>query len=481
MAATPGVAPVAKRELGMIESTWCSILEGGTGIIVCGLLFGRPLSTSSVQAALNALVNQLPYVNSRIHMREKNKLFLELKKNLPLVSEEELNLNSSISSEREEEEAKEAWLKVVDLESNKLFPSTKNEEGSPAFQVALYRELPNQSSLVVLRLQSCAFDMRCLEPILRVFLSSLRQAVEEEEKGGNNDELLGNLVLKDESLSGFSYHASIENLVPKGLADKSFLSMGFNMVGYGVSASRQRYVPFENSQNKERKTRHIRTFLSPEDTDRLLQACERNSADFYGALTSAVLKAVADFKRLGTGREHYGAAVLFNSRNHLSPPLPQEALGFYNSAMLILTQVTEGVNEGSPFWQVASEATKRFNDAVKNHKHFRDMKDLNYLTVAAVNHPGVTPEGSLRTATVSILHDPVSLRMPEDAAEFLQLKDHIAFSSCHGVGPCIAVYPFLEHGSLGLTFAYPWPLHSRVTVQHLLDNAVKYLLHASSS
>ncbi|KAG6553104.1 hypothetical protein Mapa_005442 [Marchantia paleacea] len=479
MAAASLVAS-ATRELSITERNWCSLQKSGTGIVVAAFWFARQLSKSSVQAAVIELVNQLPYLNSQIRNVEKGgekKLFFQLRKDMPTVVEE---VNPFTEGEGEgvggeQEEARETWSKIVDLEGNKTFP-IQSDDFSRVFQVVLYQNLPNNSVLVVLRFQASAFDCPSLEPVVSRFFKTLRQMVEREEKKENVEELMRNLTLKDETLEKFTFYPSMEDLIPKGLGEKNILSKGFEFMSTGLKATSYRYFAFDSKTvKKEQKSRHIRASLSRETTDRLIQACKSNSTDLYGAFSSAFLKSLADYKRMGKKGEQYSVAVLYDCRNQLSPPQPESVMGFYHSAMLATAQISESAKGGTPFWKFAAEVTKHFQVSVKENKHFKDIKLMNSLMVTALNFPNLTPEGSLRTATYSILHDPATINIPKEEAEYLQLKDHVVYISVHGAGPCVAIYVFLEDGAIKFTFCYPSPMFSRLHIQTVIDTGMQYL------
>ncbi|BFI30147.1 hypothetical protein MPTK2_3g09440 [Marchantia polymorpha subsp. ruderalis] len=468
------------RELSTTERNWVSLQKTGTGIVVAAFWFARQLSTASVQAAVIELVNQLPYLNSQVRTVDKGgekKLFFQLRKDLPTLVEE---VNPFTEGEGEgvggeQDEARETWSRIVDLEANRSFP-IQSDDFSRVFQVVLYKNLPNNSVLVVLRFQASAFDCPSLEPVVSRFFKTLRQVVEREEQKEKVEDLMRNMTLNDDTVGNFTYHPSMEDMIPKGLGDKNILSKGFEIMSNGLKAQSYRYFAFDSKTvKKEQKTRHIRASLSRESSDRLIEACKSNSTDLYGAFSTAFSKSLADHKRMGKKGEQYSFVVLFDCRSLLSPPQPQSLMGFYNSAMLATTQVSENSKGVTPFWKCAAEVTKHFQAAVKEKKHFKDIKLINSLMVTAMNFPNLTPEGSLRTATYSILHDPAPMNIPKEDSEYLQLKDHVVYISCHGAGPCVAIYVFLEDGALKFTFCYPSPMFSRQHIQAVVDGGMHHL------
>jgi hypothetical protein len=200
------------------------------------------------------------------------------------------------------------------------------------------------------------------------------------------------------------------------------------------------------------------------------QDCQHHNLTLFGAIHAAALKAVASLNKVGDKGEHYGTTVLLQCRHRLQPVLPGSALGFYHSAMLRTTHTSET----DPFWDLAEKCSTDFDGAVKNRKHFTDMGDLNGLMMQAIRIPHLTPKSSLRTSVLSMSFDPVYEDLGEAAAG-LDIKDNLACSSVHGVGPCLAIFPFLRNGCLRISFVYPSPLFSRSQIQKLVDCILFYL------
>lgn len=61
------------------------------------------------------------------------------------------------------------------------------------------------------------------------------------------------------------------------------------------------------------------------------------------------------------------------------------------------------------------------------------------------------------------------------AAAVVGVKDYLACSSTHGVGPCLAIFPFMREGALQFSFVYSSPLFSRSKTQKLVDSILSYL------
>jgi hypothetical protein len=94
--------------------------------------------------------------------------------------------------------------------------------------------------------------------------------------------------------------------------------------------------------------------------------------------------------------------------------------------------------------------------------------------VQAMRFPSLTPSGSLRTSVLSTMYEPVVEELGEEAAA-VGVKDYLSCSSTHGVGPCLALFPFMRQSALQFTFVYSSPLYSRSLMQKLVDSILFYL------
>lgn len=127
------------------------------------------------------------------------------------------------------------------------------------------------------------------------------------------------------------------------------------------------------------------------------------------------------------------------------------------------------------YWKFAARCSKDFQDGLEKRKHFTDMGTLNLLMVQALQHPNLTPSSSMRTAMLSILHDPGVETTSAELTDVLQLKDFVSASSSHGIGPCFALFHFLRDGALQMSFVYCSPLFSRQDIQTLVDSIVSHI------
>lgn len=145
--------------------------------------------------------------------------------------------------------------------------------------------------------------------------------------------------------------------------------------------------------------------------------------------------------------------------------------GFYHSAILN----SHDVKGGEDLWELAKQIYSSFKSAKNNKKHFTDMADLNFLMCKAIENPGLTTSGSLRTSVLSVFEDPI-IENSSQLDEAIRLKDFIGCGSIHGVGPSIAIFDTIRDGKLDCSFVYPSPLHSREQMRGFVDEMKRIIL-----
>lgn len=145
--------------------------------------------------------------------------------------------------------------------------------------------------------------------------------------------------------------------------------------------------------------------------------------------------------------------------------------GFYHSALMLTHQLNEKVE----FWELARRCSGSLDNAMKNRKHFTDMGDLNYLMYQAIQHPNLTPGGSLRTSLLVTFRDTLA----DDIGDWttaLEVEDFVGCSSIHGAGPSLAIFDAIRNGELHCANVFPAPLHSRAQMQAYVDTMMGYLV-----
>lgn len=430
------------RRLGKTEANWCAAVTSGTGITITSILFDRRVPVADVEQSLRELLALHPRLRSIIDSEDRDFAFR---------TPEEVSVSlteTDVSGETFEEG--EPWHLVTEKELNTPFPK---DCPIPVFVPKLYLLPSTSHSLLVLRVHAAAADMASTSTLVKQIVSSLKE-IRVSSNGEGQEVLL----------------PSIEDGIPPGQANKPFWAHGVDVLGYGLTSRRHAYLPFEDTES-ERTSKLIRAALTAEATSLLLKECENRGVSIHGVINAAALKAIAAYKQVGARGEHYGTTVLVQCRSRLEPPLPESAIGFYHSALMRTIHTTEP----EPFWELATRCSEDLNEAVKNRKHFTDMGDLNGLMVQAMRFPNLTPNCSLRTSVLSTMTDPVVEDLGDEDAAAVGVKDYLSCSSTHGVGPCLAIFPFLRRSSLQFSFVYPSPLFKDSLMRSLVDSILFYL------
>ncbi|KAG0631303.1 hypothetical protein M758_1G242100 [Ceratodon purpureus] len=453
------VVQTAGRKLGKTEANWVAAVESGTGTTITSILFDRRVGVGEVEEALGDVVGWHPRLRSVI-VREGSEFFFRTAEEVR-VSVCEVDRSLERFDDDEEGNAREVWHLVTEEELNTPFPT---DFPIPVFVPKLYL-LPESKSLLVIRLHASAADMASTATIVKCIVSSLHR------RSGGESKIAGDVegVENRNSAEQGAVLPSVEDAIPPGQANKPFWAHGVDVVGYGLVSRRHAYLPFDDTESL-RASKLIRGALTVEATNLLLKECKNHGVSIHGVINAAALKAVAAYKRVGAKGEHYGTTVLLQCRNRLQPTLPESSVGFYHAALMR----TIHTSEPEPFWDLAARCSQDFDTAIKNRKHFTDMGDLNALMVQAMRFPNLTPSGSLRTSVLSTMYDPVVEDLGEEAAA-VGVKDYLSCSSTHGVGPCLALFPFMRQSALQFSFIYSSPLYSRSLMQKLVDSILFYL------
>ncbi|EXB54583.1 hypothetical protein L484_019153 [Morus notabilis] len=422
------------RAVGGTEYSWCRAVPGGTGITVLALLVSKQPDIEILQNALRALQASHPILNTKLHFNPATKTFSFLSYG-PTP-----NLR----------------IQLFDLQSTAEILRAKNDDGEAVSPLYCLSEAERA---LALRLHTAACDRTAAAALLR----------------GLVKELGGGGVGEGGAEQGFEGSGEgslgIEEIIPKGKADKPFWARGVDVLGYSLNAFRLSNLEFRDAVSP-RSSRVVRLQINRRDTERLLEGCKSREIKLCGALAAAGLIAARSSKNLPDHqREKYGVVTLTNCRSILEPPLSSQHLGFYHSAILN----THDITGGETLWELATRTYMAFANAKENNKHFTDMSDLNYLMCKAIDTPGLTPSSSLRTAFISVFEDPV-VNQTDELHKDLCLEDYIGCASVHGVGPSIAVFDTIRDGSLDSALVYPSPLHSREQIQELIDHMKRVLI-----
>lgn len=494
------------RLLGDTEHNWCRAVSVGTGITVLGFLFRSPLNLPDLQTAIDVVQLQHPRLRSQliwIHGRPAFQVCNEPIAKVEVVEKQVKSENNEVVSDdtgstpsetvmddlegecqqhsppasSEDCDAK-GWLKFVEDELNTNIWPQREHYTKPVqlFVVRLYL-LPENRSLMILRLHTAACDRVSAATVSTEILKALFKigrgelaapAVSHDAEAELSLPLQQDTGMEDKN-SGFDL-PPVEATIPPGKANKPFWAHGIDLLGYSLGSRRHALLPFHDSESP-RRTGLIRSSLSFDHTQTLLQACTNAKASLYGALCAAGLKAAAAVKHLGNRAEHFAIISLVDCRQFVEPSISDNTVGFYHSALML----THYLNEKAEFWELARRCSSSLDNAMNNRKHFTDMGDLNYLMYQAISHPYLTPASSLRTSLLVTFRDTLS----DDVADWataLGVEDFIGCSSIHGVGPSVAIFDAIRDGELHCANVFPAPLHSRTQMQAYVDTMMSYLV-----
>uniref|UniRef100_A0A7N0UAW7 Uncharacterized protein n=1 Tax=Kalanchoe fedtschenkoi TaxID=63787 RepID=A0A7N0UAW7_KALFE len=247
------------------------------------------------------------------------------------------------------------------------------------------------------------------------------------------------------------------------------------MLGYSLNSFRLSNLNFHDASSP-RSSQVIRLQMNADDTDQLLKACKSRDVKLSGVLAAAGIVAARSSKELPDGQwEKYSVTTLVDCRPFLEPSLPCNHIGFYHSAIINSHDIKGGEN----IWDLAERTHKSFENAKNSNKHFTDMGDLNFLMLRALENPGLTPSGSLRTCLISVFEDAIFDQSNEQWEE-LGLEDCLGCASVHGIGPAIAIFHKVQDGELDCACVYPSPLLQREPMNGVVETMKKVLVEGCS-
>ncbi|XP_034694539.1 uncharacterized protein LOC117920938 [Vitis riparia] len=456
--ADPETTQLKGRAAGGTEYSWCKAVPGGTGITALAILLSKAPDFSLLQAALHKLQNAYPILRSKLHFDPKTNAFSFFTTQNPYLQLETFDLSSTSgilqTLPNPETDSVSPFHRIFEHQLNLNTwhnPDPSSNTETDLFFASVYT-LSNDEWVVTLRLHTAACDRTSAVALLRKLLALMG--------GGREKELE-----KETELS-----LGIEDMIPSGKANKPFWARGVNMLGYSLNSFRLANLNFIDA-NSPRSSEVVRLHLPADHTALITAACESREIKLCGALAAAALIAAHASNHLPDGRwAKYGVVTLIDCRSILDPVLPSDHIGFYHSAILN----THDVNGSETLWELARRTYGSYANDKNYNKHFSDMADLNFLMCRAIENPGLTPSGSLRTSLVSVFEDCV-MDESNQLYQEMGVKDYVGCGSAHGVGPSIALFHTIRDGQLDCACVYPSPLHSREQMLELVD-AMKRVL-----
>ncbi|KZV21432.1 hypothetical protein F511_25660 [Dorcoceras hygrometricum] len=439
------------------EHSWCKAVPGGTGITALALLLFKPPDFPLLQNALNKLQFSHPILRSKLHFTPASASFSFITPATPQLQIQTFDLESTSKVLRTVDPSPSVspFHSILEHELNKN-PWQNPDPSSDAdlFFASVYT-LQDETWVLAFRLHTSACD--------RTAIVALRR------------ELLGLMVgaagVEKESIGDGEVSLGIEDYIPRGQGNKPFWARGFDMLGYSLNSFRFSNLSFKDTVSP-RGSCVIRLRLNEEETTGIMSKCKDREIKLCGLLSAAALMACHSINNVPDDQwEKYAVTTLIDCRSILDPVLSSDHIGFYHSAILNSHDVKGGEN----LWELAKRVYMSFMDTKNSKKHFTDMADLNFLMCKAIENPGLTASGSLRTAVLSVFEDPII----DDSSKLddaVGLKDSIGCGSIHGVGPSIAIFDTIRDGKLDCSFVYPFPLHSKEQMREFVDEMKRYFL-----
>ncbi|KAL0333492.1 UNVERIFIED_CONTAM: hypothetical protein Sangu_1505400 [Sesamum angustifolium] len=451
------------RPAGTTELSWCKAVPGGTGITVLALLLSKPLDIPFLQNALRKLQISHPIINSKLRFDSLSNSFSYVTSPTPHIRVQPFDLPATshiLQTQFPDERTSVSPFHLI-LEHELNRNSWQNPDPSSdtdVFFASLYT-LEKSKWVLALRLHTSACDRAAALALLRELMGLVGEGEGVETEHGKEVEV----------------SLGIEEYIPNGQGNKPFWARGVDMLGYSLNSLRLANLSFKNTESP-RMSRVIRLQMNAEDTCRILSSCERQEIKLSALLAAAAL--IASHSSKGIPDDHwekYAVVTLMDCRPILDPVLSSDHAGFYHSAILN----THDIKGGEDLWDLAKRVHSSFTTSKNNKKHFSDMADLNFLMCKAIENPGLTPSGSLRTSLVSVFEDCV-IDDSNKLHQVIGLEDFVGCASVHGVGPSIAIFDTIRDGKMDSACVFPFPLHSREQMQELIDEMKRILLDGTT-
>lgn len=437
----------SSRPLGGTENGWWRAMPGGTGVSVLIFLPTGPISRPLLESAVRSLQSTHPILRSFLSASTPGQPTLTVASapsaTVRVVAASDVlpadpGPVSSFHTLLERELNQNAWA----------------EQGpaDPILYATIYEGVPEEGrSAVALRMHSSACDRASVGRVLKELVQLLAGG----EKGTKEE----------------PFHAALEDLIPKADTYKPFWARGKDMIGYGINGLRTSTLPFEDTVSG-RRSEVARLVLSRDETQKLLSECKQRGVKLCGSIGAAAMIAARSSKQLESHQyETYSLVTLIDCRKNLDPPLNEQNLGNFQSAVIN----THNIQGEENFWELAKRCHESYHTAVTNKKHLKDINDLNFLFLRAIDNPQLTPSASQRTALITVFEES-AIHESSELPQELGVEDYIGCSSVHGIGPSLAVFDTIRDGKLDCALVYPAPLHSRKQIGDLVDHIKRILL-----
>jgi hypothetical protein len=323
----------------------------------------------------------------------------------------------------------------------------------------------------VIRVHSGACDRHSCFVIAKHVVSALNAVVEGREPefpdGPGRHELL----------------SSMEDMIPKGKADKGFFSKGLDALGYALDSKKYSLLPFSPEFTKMSiKAGYMSDVLiyrlGKEGTGAFFSACERENTSHSAALASAYLQTAANIKEMKEKKlNQFCFTGILDCRPHFEPPLPETVLGNYSAGTIQGTRVKDDIS----FWDMARSISSKTEKEISKHKHFSELSVVAMLAAQLIKHPSLAPSSSKRSGLfTTYFGEPADLQWKN--VESLNVAGSLGpLSSMHAVGPCFCAGECMIEGpELYISFTFATPVYSRDQM-HSFATSILELLSSESS
>ncbi|CAM0913666.1 unnamed protein product [Alopecurus aequalis] len=427
-----GDAAWRSRAVCGTEYTFCRAAPGGTGTSILALRLSR-VGTAAAEAAVRSLQTAHPVLRAHLRGSPSSPTLA-----FPPASSPQLSLAPQPSALD--------FHPLLEREINRN-PWAHGPDDVPVLHAALY-ELPGGGTALFVLIHTAVCDRAASEALLRELLALLA----------------GDPEVKAEEAA--AVEAGLEQMIPKKEARKPLWARGLDMASYSIDGLRASTLPFQvTGTGTARSTQMVRLGFGRDDTTRLMDACKEKGVKLCSAMSAAILLAVRQSKKLGSGQqEAYSVATMINCRQFLEPALDDHNVGFFHAAI----PNTHKMNREEELWALARRCHDSYSNAKDNNKHLTDIRDLNFLMCRAIENPQLTTASALRTALVTVFEEPVT-HDTTDLQRRAGVEDYVYCVSMHGAG------------QLDCACVYPSPLHSREQIQEILDEVKRILVQGSAA
>ncbi|KAH9289060.1 hypothetical protein KI387_033177, partial [Taxus chinensis] len=474
------------RALGQSEENWARITDQGTGITASGIALRRSIEEEQITMAVQGLMDHFAIARSQIIENNKGKLYLQVHNNPAKSMVEEKSwpyIDSSKSlpgvlelpHDDENHTLSLALQEIVRKEINIPFLNTHNMAAPPldVLEIHFYRNSSEPQTVIVIRIHSGACDRFSCCVMVKHFLSALNAIVEgrkpEFPDGPGKNEL----------------PSSMEDMIPKGKAEKGFFTKGLDVLGYALDSKKYSLLPFSPEFTKmpikAGFMSDILTYsLGREGTGALHSACMKQKTTHAAVLASAYVQTAANMKELKDNKlNQFCFTGVLDCRPYFKPLLAETVLGNFSAGILQGTRVKNDIS----FWDLARSISSQTAKEIGKHKHFSELPVLAMLVGQVMKHPSLTPSSSKRSGLFTMFLGEAGKAEEWKNVESLKVAGSLGpVASMHAVGPCFCACETTREGpELCISFIFATPVFTRDQMHSFATSVFELLASVTSS